>query len=412
MAHSLERLGKWFERYDADPGERPGHFAFVVPSSAARQRWPDYPAAATPEGGRAAAGRGLSSWDCWISGLGEAVEIASNCAWPDENLRTRAPVTDGAQTLDMARVLGFSDVQVANRQAWNEAKGDVDWCPKALSPDDEHTWCVVNDAWTGEPRLVSADYVLLGRRSPGDQDAVAVANTSGCAAGSTLLAARTAALLELIERDAIGRWWYGARKRHSINLDEVSLSDPLARYVRYGRRDVRLIDISTDLWSPVVAAVSWEQDGTGVALGFAAKPTWKAAIEHALIEMVQTELGNEQRLATNPEEAQIWCRQSVAEMPSIELSSIAKSVPAAPDDARDPLNECLINCKHHAIDVYFMDRTRPEFGVPVVRAIGVGLCTDKPRWGHKRLLESDPNDIEPVTTTRTGQPPYTQPLRV
>jgi len=51
-----------------------------------------------------------------------------------------------------------------------------------------------------------------------------------------------------------------------------------------------LLDITTDIAVPCVAAVSCRADGFGVAFGLAARPTLAAAARSAILEMCQIEL--------------------------------------------------------------------------------------------------------------------------
>ena len=48
------------------------------------------------------------------------------------------------------------------------------------------------------------------------------------------------------------------------------------------------------------------------------------------------------------------------------------------------------------IDLCFVDMTRPEIGVPVMRAVSAALCHYKPRFGKARLAASDARDLTPA----------------
>ncbi len=227
MHGGVDTLIDCFDQLDVPPPDGPGFFAFFVPSDEAYRRWPHYPVAARPESGRAAGGRGLTREICRSSGIGEAVERASCCAWPDEAL-VYARIKDvDADALLPDDLLGFSRSQIQDRAIWNKRYSGVDWCPPTASPDVELAWTVVNNAVTGVKCLVPADHTLIGRRSRGDPAAVAVATSCGCAAGATLENAKLAAILELLERDAIGRWWFGQRFRSGLDPCDFDLPEAL-----------------------------------------------------------------------------------------------------------------------------------------------------------------------------------------
>ncbi|WP_223429088.1 YcaO-like family protein [Tateyamaria pelophila] len=76
------------------------------------------------------------------------------------------------------------------------------------------------------------------------------------------------------------------------------------------------------------------------------------------------------------------------------------------------LTRLLDRLSSNDINVYFADRTRPEFDIPVVRAIAPGLCSDKPRWGWPRLLGPDGNDHEPICPLDSSRPPNELALRI
>lgn len=411
MRRSLETLTDCFVQIDVPGPGGHGHFAFFLPSEEACRRWPHYPPAARPEAGRAAGGRGLTPADCRASGIGEAVEIASCCAWPDDTLAVATISEVDRPALLPDALHGFSPSQVRDRVALNTAWKGADWCPPPAPASAELAWCKARHAMTGEQWFVPADHVLIGRREVGDPDAVAVATTSGCAAGPTIEDARLSALLELVERDAIGRWWYGARRRARVDPAAFALPGPLLRYLRTRDRRTLVFDISTELWSPVLAAVSWEGDGSKIALGFSARPDPAGAGRHAVIEMLQTELGIEQRLARNEPDIREWCRDvSAGNLPlDPETDVVSTSTFEANGQAMERL---LGSFAREGIPVLFVDRTRPEFDIPVVRAIAPGLCTDKPRWGSPRLLAPDTRDLSSIADRRGGEPPNPIPLRV
>ena len=113
---------------------------------------------------------------------------------------------------------------------------------------------------------------------------------------ATIEAATMSALLEVIERDAAALWWVGGRPPRPISLEtgaaagaEVFLQQLRgAAATRYSR----LLDITTDVGVPTVAAISLAADGAGFACGLAAGLTVGSAIRSAIVEMCQMELSH------------------------------------------------------------------------------------------------------------------------
>ena len=124
-----------------------------------------------------------------------------------------------------------------------------------------------------------------------------------------------------------------------------------------------------------------------------------------------------QRLARNEADIHLWCQEVSATTPP--LDAVAKNADQSHPTEHTPglsaeaaLSQIMTTFAQQGIDVFFIDRTRPEFAIPVVRAIAPGLCIDKPRWGNARLLAPDLNDVGPVEVSTNGLSPNMIPLRV
>ncbi len=158
-------------------------------------------------------------------------------------------------------------------------------------------------SWYRATRLDGGDEVLLPadlclRRPPGQREiAPPFPLSTGSAAGVSWEAAALHGLLELIERDAASLWWRGGNRGRSIPPgDEAQIMGEalLSRLRRnVSTRRSWLLDITTDIAVPCVAAVSCRADGFGVAFGLAARPTLAAAARSAILEMCQIELAYE-----------------------------------------------------------------------------------------------------------------------
>lgn len=370
------------------------------------------PKAALPEAGRIASGRGASLDACRHSCMGEAAEMLSICAWGDEVLVT-APAADlGPQALSVRAVNGFTDAQINERETWNRIYGEYDWRPSLTSAAIPISWGQVEDAFGGEKRYAPADFLYLGQRQGGDASAVAIADSNGCAAGADAEAAKLGALLELIERDATARWWYGCRRRPPIGADEIRAATSLGPRLAERERQSWLFDITSDLEIPVVAALSAERDGTDVALGFSARTNLSAAMESAVTEMLQMEFS----LMVAKESANqstLWSQwrravtTSLAPLDAMAMPALARS-DAMPARGEATFADMLETCARLGIDLYFADMSRPAVGVPVYRALSTALCHYKPRFGRLRLHAPDRRDTE----GDTGRPTALVPLLI
>lgn len=122
---------------------------------------------------------------------------------------------------------------------------------------------------------------------------MAVPPSEGVGAGKADAAAQLHGMLELIERDAVCMWWYGGRppKALPMSAEDRSHLQSWRSMVRDGQtgRTETLLDISGDLPVPVVAAVSWNEQGRQLACGSAARSEFLAAAKAAFREMCQME---------------------------------------------------------------------------------------------------------------------------
>ncbi len=118
----------------------------------------------------------------------------------------------------------------------------------------------------------------------------------GSAAGRSWDEAALHGILELVERDAASLWWRGGQRGRSIppQHEAYGMAKTLLTRLRQDTSARRswLLDITSDIGVPCVAAVSCRSDGFGFAFGLAARPTLKAAVRSALLEMCQIELAH------------------------------------------------------------------------------------------------------------------------
>ena len=401
-ADRLEALAPGFDTFMIGVGPA-AWVSVVVPRAGLIARCPSYPKAALPATGRVANGCGLDPDRTRISGLGEAVELASCCTWGDEML-VRARADDlPSGTMRPQEVTGFSPAQIRARIPWNRRYESFDWRPRSYRGDDID-WIVGMDAVSGAAVHLPADAVLIGRRLPGDGAAVAIADSNGCAAGETPEQAMEAALLELIERDATGRWWYARRRRPTLPATLLDGWPALARWLEMRARPTVLLDLTTDIGIPVAAALSSAPDGSLPALGFAARFGMAEAAGAAVAEMLGVEAALPQGQDRLDPQANEWLARGPAAMPGAGPAA-AKARVRAPPDPEHRLALAIGALDRAGCRIAFVDLTRPAFGVPVFRAVAPDLCHCKPRFGRRRMLAPDVRDLAQARATRPNPVP-------
>ena len=264
-----------------------------------------------------------------------------------------------------------------------------DLSQRRIQPERALSWCRATRPADGGEAWLPADICL--RRPPARRDFVPPFPLSiGSAAGPSRDRAALHGLLELIERDAASLWWRGGQRARAIPARHpaVAVADGLLQQLRRGApapRRTWLLDITTDIGVPSVAAVSCRADGSGFAFGLAARPTLEAAVRSAVLEMCQGELadvivatkrserGDD---ALNPQD-RIHLQRATINADQCKLLQ-----PVAGDAAHLPIHatetsavfELIVErLQQSGIDTFCIDLTRERFAVPVIRVIAPGL---------------------------------------
>uniref|UniRef100_UPI0013C3EC8A YcaO-like family protein n=1 Tax=Desertibaculum subflavum TaxID=2268458 RepID=UPI0013C3EC8A len=216
---------------------------------------------------------------------------------------------------------------------------------------------------------------------------------TGCGAGTSFAAAALHGLLELIERDATALWWRGGLPGRPLALEQPAMQEAaeLLQRLRGETRDRRswLLDITTDLGVPCVAAISVEADGRGFACGHAARPGLAAAARAAVREMCHIELAYDVVAAKRAERGDAALnetdRKHVARATAIDAADCPLLHPqGAPLRHAEPgdqgpdaaLAEIVRRLGAAGQDAYVIDLSRSAFTIPVARVVAPGLQLD------------------------------------
>ena len=238
--------------------------------------------------------------------------------------------------------------------------------------------------------------------------------STGCAAGRTKADAVLHGLCELVERDAAGLWWRGGMRGRPLALEDPALVEAaqLLASLRQGNesRSTWLLDITTDLGIPAVAAISSHADGKGFACGLGARPTLAGAARGAIMELCQGELAHAVVAAKRAEggEARLNARDRdhLARATQIDAGTCPLlhplGVPARREacPSEDPVEQIRWLATRLAaqdIETFVVDLTRPAFAIPVVRVIAPGLQIEPSQLHSPRLQRA-------IRATGGGEP--------
>jgi ribosomal protein S12 methylthiotransferase accessory factor len=325
-------------------------------------------------------GAGFQPADAIRSCLGEFAEFQSGLFRPGDAALHGATA---ARIIDPWSVLGFSDRQRAEpgaAAAYDDIPsgetfaGEIDWSEAVCLNDGLPAWA--------PSQLCFGRYAQRVRVAPSNWRN----DSNGCAAGETTEAAKLGALLELIERDATGIWWYGRCRRPGLDparLGQHALYAAIEARIQ-GGQTVHLLDLTHDLQVPVVAAILF-QDEQLLGLGFGCQLSLAAAAVSAYLELCQMELSimlARQRASAEDEQLLHWVRDIT---PSAHLTPDGSGTTrAAPEPA---FGDVVQRLGSMGLRTYAIDLRRADIGIPAVRLFVPGLCHYKPRLGHRRLVE-------------------------
>lgn len=262
-------------------------------------------------------------------------------------------------------------------------------------------WCAVVEASTGRRSVMPADLCL--RRSDGRRRLPLHWPLSiGCAAGATSEQAASRAILELVERDAVALWWKGGRRGRPVAHD-----GPVARSAArllgrlrqdQGIRFTHLLDITTDLEIPTLAALSTNPDGYGLAVGFACRSSSTEAARAAILEMAQVETAYAligAKLAEGGPSAldetdhrQLECGALDAAGCPLCIPTGSPRVSTARSGGNSAAGDLASHLRSKGIEVWLNDLTRRDHGIAVVKAIAPCLQAYPSELRSDRLLST------------------------
>jgi len=248
-------------------------------------------------------------------------------------------------------------------------------------------WIPAKNLFDGEEYLVPANAVFHPY-NPSDASAMHIfrSNTNGLASGNTLEEAILHGLLEVIERDA---WSLAEASRKTTGIACDSVPERLAALIeRFERANIKihLHDITSDIGIPTVAAVADDVelcDAAFLTFGVGTHLDPSVAVARALTEVAQNRVVQIQG-AREDIAAQVKAMRSVGYERMKEINKhwfspdAMKSFEALEDiSAKDISEDIQITLealrRRNFKLALFVELTREELGVPVVRVIVPGL---------------------------------------
>ncbi len=258
-------------------------------------------------------GKGVSPIQSQASALCEAVERFCAIYQSDVPLMTARPselAEQGKRWLGYQALVPYSDRQY---QAFSDpAHPDSRLKQAALRYDNTPIHWLPTWSLTHKQSV----YVPLSQCFSGipfKEEEFGRWHSNGCAAGNTLEEAILQGLFELIERDAVAIWWYNRLSRSEYdltNLDQDNLAKLKETLLSAGQNpaltekhsgahtadsskdeptgyDFWVLDLTSDIGVPVMAAIGRYPDSPGFVMGFGCHFNAEIAAQRALTELCQ-----------------------------------------------------------------------------------------------------------------------------
>lgn len=355
-----------------EPGE-PAFFEFVAEVSATAKWLSRKPFG---YGGGASVSRDLAV----AKAVGEAIE------------RYCAAIYDlDALPLTSARDASFPCVEPDRFALFSRAQHEAGIRP--FVPFEEDTpvrWTEAVRVLDGTRMFVPAASVFLPYYDEGGEEIVIPPVSTGLASGIDPVSASVSGLLEVIERDAFCRCWYGMRSPPRIDRERLPerIVEIIGRFERCGY-SVGLFDIRSDLDIPVVLAIATGEHRDAPALSIAASASMAPlrAATKALEELAMTlRYQRELKLSRHPgfglagdRHLSFWNdrdRRGDAAFLWASSDTIDISDPVRPRTPQEELAWLARRLDEHGFDAFICDITSAdvaEAGMAVARAVVPGL---------------------------------------
>jgi ribosomal protein S12 methylthiotransferase accessory factor len=346
----------------------------------------------------------MSDKQARVSALGEAFERLSAVYQGDEPRLRSSFDKLGDEAVDPRKLLCYSQYQTENHKEHNNLLSDskMQLVCQPFETDREMDWTYVWSMTEERKRQVPTAYLYFGHPDLLDYFSV-MCCANGCAGGNTLEEAIVQGACEIIERDAVGIWWYNRVQRRAIDLN--SLKHPFIEINRkhlleHFNRKVWCLDVTTDVGVSVVVAVSTRNGDLSdcPVMGFGAHLDPQVAILRALTEVNQFLPGLVEKpdgsisYGYDDRDTMDWFENANLETdPYLKPVSDAAAVSVkemqnlATDDLRSDILVCCDQLKKIGLEMLVADLTRPDIGFPVCKVMAPGLCHMWRRLGSPRL---------------------------
>ncbi|GAB6174408.1 TOMM precursor leader peptide-binding protein [Paradesulfitobacterium aromaticivorans] len=344
------------------------------------------------------AGKGMTDAQAKASALCEALERSSGVFRGDEPVRRASFRQLGEEAIHLDACQHFSPRQYEQRQEINRQEINFYYVPKPFDEEAVIDWTPVWSLTHRCFRYLPTEYCYFNY----PYARFALGDSNGNASGNTLEEAVLHGFFELVERDAVGLWWYNRLQRPGVDMG--SFGEPYYKELKeeYNRmeRKIWAIDLTSDLGIPTFAAVSCRTGGTGSQLifGFGTHLDPKIALSRAITEMNQSlsilDLAISGRAPLEDAVTLKWLKEAtlvnqpyLTPDPTVPVKQLTDYRQPFHQDILIDIEYCRGIVEEQSMEMLVLDQTRPDIGMPVVKVIVPGLRHFWARLAPGRLYD-------------------------
>ncbi len=341
-------------------------------------------------------GKGRNTSQAKTGALCEAIERYSCIYQGDENVFSSSFKNLGKEAIHPYKCLNFSETQYKHRSVLNSnCQKKYLLIPAEFDEQKNMDWVKMYLIGSSEYKYIPAAYCFFNYPESIGSEACCYADSNGNAAGNTMEEAILQGLFELIERDSVAIWWYNRLNCPSVDIAsfEDSYFNELLRYYKTIDRELYAIDLSFDIGIPCFAAISHDMEGGKMIVGFGAHVDAKIALERALTEMNQLlPILSGNKYLEDPVISDWIKNATIDNQPYLKQHNLP--VKTTCSYSADPLfstyeaiRHCQAKLAQSNMECYFINFTKPDIGLPVVKVIVPGLRHFWTRFGPGRLYD-------------------------
>ncbi|MFG3255675.1 TOMM precursor leader peptide-binding protein [Streptomyces sp. NPDC048172] len=358
-------------------------------------------------------GKGVTELDAKVGALCEALERYSATLHGDEPVVRASLAELGDDAIHPNRCQLYHERQYVTRHEWNAARPRFQYVCEPFDADAPVDWTPVWSVTGGRHRLLPTRMLYFDTAGePGPT--YVLADSNGNAAGSSLEDAVVQGFLELVERDAVALWWYNRTRAPGVDLDSFHDGELDAIRAAYAElhRELWVLDLSSDLGVPTVAALSRRTDKPqeDIVFGFGSHFDPALAVRRAVTEMNQFLSAVRHGPPAEDPELLDWCRRAtLAGQPHLapDPGARARRMPeygyCPREDLLEDIHAAERMVRARGMELLVLDQTRPDLGIPVVKVLVPGLRHFWARFGPGRLY-----DVPVELGRQTAPTPYEQ----